>query len=772
MDLDLADISPEEQALLMNAHFPSSNDAFSMDFDGTTGLTTAPDFYTNSMPEYWPAPHGPEPVAPVDFTSGTAFTIPSPPAPCPAPAPGPALGPALNPAPVPVPVPVPVPIPVPGPDPAPGSDPAPGLDPAPAPDPAPGLGPDPLPGIPGPQAGPTNPVSLAHPQPASQPQHLQPILGSPGPLRASIPPQSSIATFGTPGRSQAPVNPPRPVPAVVSRAGSPFPSSRLGTPSAPTSRTRASTPFRPPPSVVKPHAPTPLRAAMPRTPLSGPSRNHRLTANPTAVGTPTRARSASPRSSACNTPLAYPSQPRPLLRTTSRLTPATRLGTPCPSTPRPEINPVSPPQTPVICTPPAHEQVTMPDSNLNQQGFETGAARENPDWDTANHGGDIPALPPRVLRVRTPPPLAQGSGPTIMQDVAEYSNQPISNGAPACPIGYKSNVRPTLAAPTSAEFARARADEITTIRDVKKTKPNPEASRIKGAKKIAAYTGNKPQLMAVMKASMQYSFTTMAPWILLDSTLYSRATEFAKKHTRFPVDAMLADDEVIQSLKGKASQVRAAPLDPVKELVQEEFGVSPGDSRAAKWLQHNARYLYPDFSMQERADQFDTTLMAKVIVTLYFRSSKRLGIIYMDNVLEEDNPTVLAQLLSMVASPSEQGTPQVLEILDRSPEALRGPSLAAIAFAAINIHHALERLKISAEAKAESKGKKKTKDGKPKVEFSEGAYNEMWKQYVRELATHPRLGQIRSGFLDKLKEEYCNQVGQRFEKPDGSDHMW
>ncbi|KAG9083738.1 hypothetical protein FRC06_004386 [Ceratobasidium sp. 370] len=713
---DLADIPPEEQALLMNAnaHFLTGNDTFNTGFDGTTGLTTAPDFYTNGTPQYWPAPHGPEPVAPTSFTSGAPFTIPSP-APGPSPAPTPTLDP--------------------GPAPAPG--------PGPAPDPAPG----PAPG------------------PASQPD--QPIPGSSTCLRASIPPLSSTPTFGAPCHPQAPTNLQRPTLTVVSRAGSPFPSSRLGTPSAPTSRTRASTAFRPLSPVVGPHAPTPLRTATPHTLLSGPSCDYRLAANPAAVRTPMRARSASPRPPASSTPLAYPSPPRPLLRTTRRLTPAIRLGTPLPSTPGPEIDLFSPPQTPIIHTPPLCNQATMPGSNINQPSFENGTVvHGDPDWDTANHGEDTATPSPRVLRVRTPPPLARELGSTVIQYTAEDSNQSVDEGSRACPIRYKPSVGPTLAAPTSAEFAMARTQEIIAIQNIRKAKSNPEASRIKGAKKITAYVGDEPKLMAMMRASMQHSFTTIAPWIIPDPTLYTLAKDFAKTHTSLPV----ADDEVVQSLKLRASQVRAAPLDPVKELVQEEFGISPGDSQRVKWLQHKGRYLYPDYSM-ERADQFDTTLMAKVVVTLYFGSGKRLGIIYMDELLKEDDPVVLAQLLSKVALPTEQGTPQVLEILDHSPEALCGPSLSAIAFAAINIHHALERLKVRPEMKAETRGKKKTKDGKPKVEFSESTYNGMWKLYVRELATHPRLGQLRSAFLDKLKEEYCNQV-QRFDRPIGSDHMW
>jgi hypothetical protein len=56
----------------------------------------------------------------------------------------------------------------------------------------------------------------------------------------------------------------------------------------------------------------------------------------------------------------------------------------------------------------------------------------------------------------------------------------------------------------------------------------------------------------------------------------------------------------------------------------------------------------------------------------------------------------------------------------------------------------LERLKTPV-------GERKKRTGKLKKEFNEENYGEMWAYYVRELATHPSLGDLRSSFLDRLK---------------------
>ncbi|KAG8768009.1 hypothetical protein FRC12_005883 [Ceratobasidium sp. 428] len=117
-------------------------------------------------------------------------------------------------------------------------------------------------------------------------------------------------------------------------------------------------------------------------------------------------------------------------------------------------------------------------------------------------------------------------------------------------------------------------------------------------------------------------------------------------------------------------------------------------------------------------------------------------------MLEKDDPEVVAKLLRMVAPLDSRGIPQPLEIADKSPCASYGPSIAAIAFAAIHVQHALERLKVPNMDYGQGK---KTGDGKRKLDFNEINYGTKWKEYVRDLAMHPNLGALRSTFLDELK---------------------
>jgi hypothetical protein len=76
-------------------------------------------------------------------------------------------------------------------------------------------------------------------------------------------------------------------------------------------------------------------------------------------------------------------------------------------------------------------------------------------------------------------------------------------------------------------------------------------------------------------------------------------------------------------------------------------------------------------------------LVEGVLSVLFFGTSKKLGIIYMDELLQDDEPEELEVTLTAAARLRCKET--IPTIRDQSPDAKRGPSLAAIAFAGISV---------------------------------------------------------------------------------------
>ncbi|KAG9076318.1 hypothetical protein FRC06_009572, partial [Ceratobasidium sp. 370] len=216
----------------------------------------------------------------------------------------------------------------------------------------------------------------------------------------------------------------------------------------------------------------------------------------------------------------------------------------------------------------------------------------------------------------------------------------------------------------------------------------------KGPRKIGTYKPEHQSLMFIMRASLQYDFMGMTN-----------------------------------------GQLQTAGHDQMKLKVVIYYGLQEGKVGAIESLQLDDVYLYPGGNKVPE-DMFNTQLMSRVFVRMYFGTTQRIGYLYMDELLQDDDPEELAALLSTVAE-SNPDVEEGLTLVDCSPEALCGPSLAAIAFAAVNIYHWLEHLKMSKETKEQADRQKKNKGKKddkrkkkttlapvPGLEFTETRYHD------------------------------------------------
>ncbi|KAG9122944.1 hypothetical protein FRC07_000442 [Ceratobasidium sp. 392] len=558
------------------------------------------------------------------------------------------------------------------------------------------------------------------------------------------------------------------------------------------------------------HSSPALRATVSRALPSGPSPGYRLTANPAATGSPAKPRSASPRLSAPSTPLGRSSSlyPLPRLCATRSLGSVSRagsllpscVGSPAPTTPHTEAenNFPSTPHTEID-----HDLPLTPrtETGIDDDSFTLGAETEHRlissgqidsdiplahdhdpassppsplvhgDKDSAGQSEDGVANPSQVPRLCTPPPLShvlRWNFVTPAPDDIEGSGEldPVPGPVPNWVFMLEPVPSATIAAPTTAEFALARAWEIINLQGKNVAKANPTTGRIKGANKVGTYDVEGKKLLNVMRGSMQHQYTTVSPWLIPEDTLFRRAKQFAKDYSNLPVDE-IADVEFQKSFgrlqfspSGSSFKEPSASKRVTSHRLTGSKHATAACIPGTTWwvvlflvaVRVDAS-IKPSVIQQETEDQFDTGLMGEVLVAMYFHLVRRIGIFSMDEILKPDDPNAVAWLLESVALLDARCIPQIPKIVDQSPEASRGPSLAAIAFAAIHIQHALEHLKIPHGAG--NGGKKTDVDGNIKKEFSEGSYLETWKGYVRRLAAHRRLGELRSTFLEALK---CSTV--------------
>ncbi|KAG8768010.1 hypothetical protein FRC12_005884 [Ceratobasidium sp. 428] len=336
----------------------------------------------------------------------------------------------------------------------------------------------------------------------------------------------------------------------------------------------------------------------PRIPRSG----YGLAPNPPAVSAPVRARSASPRPP--STPLARSLPALSQLRATQSLTPASRLGSPARllSSPRTPAGHLLAPVTP-------RDSTSVP-------GYNDQARTEMPGYDefatdpeevvhpneAQTDNANIISQSPQVLRIRTPPPLAQTRAfipLTATQEAIAESDGFLVPGP--VPEWSWTELQPTVtrAAPTTAEFKISRDREVFLLQQGNKTKckANPAAGRIKGAMKVGTYEGDPLKLLAVMRANIQWQFTSVSPWMIPEDTLFNKAKEFAAKYAaNLPVNE-IANQEFQKSIRMSYSQLRGAPLDSIKRLVKESLGVTEGEVVSINKLQDKGRCFYPSHNM-------------------------------------------------------------------------------------------------------------------------------------------------------------------------------
>ncbi|KAF8595487.1 hypothetical protein BDV93DRAFT_514953 [Ceratobasidium sp. AG-I] len=531
-----------------------------------------------------------------------------------------------------------------------------------------------------------------------------------------------------------------------------------------------------------------LRATITRSSSIGPSPNYRLPSTPTAFGWPSCPQTASPRP---------PTQDRQARSGTPQLLPQMRAS-PCPG-PRPDPPPLS--SAPIAETR-SDDPIVLTDSVPQDTGKEISSdlfglednanyvaqialphgihtvstvvfrvhlrEKKNSEWENGTQ--DMAVLLPGINSYK----YEKGFGglPDVSdQETADSDGLIIDESEP--PIATQSTHANTVgglttSAPTVMEFRSKRLNEIKEIGGGRKSKLSDKGDLVKGAKRIGDFDREVQGIMSVMKASMLHTYVARAGFCEDDAVSLQRAKDFPKEHMSGDVDTIV-DDEFLKAMRPKLSQIRSTGTPQILERVQSFFCLERGDEQTIKWLHERDRFLYPGNNM-ECGDMFNTEIIGIVLDILYFGTgSRRIGVLFIDDMLKQDDPDEMERLFTIAALLGSDGEPEIPKIMDGSQYALRGLSIASIAFAAVHVHHALERLKLPEVER--SLRRKKKQGGVLKKDFNDLNYNKLWMHYVRELAAHRNLGQLRLGFSDRIKKGYC-RVWRRMSHPIGNNHMW
>ncbi|KAG9080773.1 hypothetical protein FRC06_006182 [Ceratobasidium sp. 370] len=150
-----------------------------------------------------------------------------------------------------------------------------------------------------------------------------------------------------------------------------------------------------------------------------------------------------------------------------------------------------------------------------------------------------------------------------------------------------------------------------------------------------------------MRASVQHTYVHRGPWIDSDDVALNRAIVFATKYTTFDVHAAVTND-LRRTMKKTHGQLWTAGQDDIKILVKKHFQLNENETDRMGWLQQRHCCLYLDANMNP-TDMFNTELVSEVLALMYFETSQKIGFIFMDRLLQDDDPVELGNLLQYVA---------------------------------------------------------------------------------------------------------------------------
>ncbi|QRV88929.1 hypothetical protein RhiJN_22462 [Ceratobasidium sp. AG-Ba] len=242
-----------------------------------------------------------------------------------------------------------------------------------------------------------------------------------------------------------------------------------------------------------------------------------------------------------------------------------------------------------------------------------------------------------------------------------------------------------------------------------------------GLPRAGALSESERKLMQLIEFHLLYRMLTFEAWFNDSQLALEKAVLYGEKLLGKPKDDIIVIDNFELSALSKLSSLRSDCLQYIFPTVSRILKVVAGNRLEATGLMSGDAFLYVD-QKPDPDTKFRCEVVAEVLLDIFFRSSKKIGLPF---ILELCAPDDRAECASWHK-----------QLRDRT--ATQGLSVGAIAFAATTIYYTLDKMARNVT----------------KLHFNDQGYKRYYEQYFRDLVKLPHLGVLRNELLDKIKREH------------------
>lgn len=267
----------------------------------------------------------------------------------------------------------------------------------------------------------------------------------------------------------------------------------------------------------------------------------------------------------------------------------------------------------------------------------------------------------------------------------------------------------------------------------------PDAPPLRTGMRAATMNANQKVMMHLMEHHVLWDMIITHPWPEDRDRLLQDAQDYAKDISGISGSGVATED-FLDTVFNKLPSLRSNPLAKIEFMMEKEFAVTSADKSTVLKLMSNDLFLYPN-SNREASQYFCVGALGCTLEVILFKSSKNIGLAFMENLCQPDNVVKCAHWHRK----------------RRDLTADEGVPPAAIALAATMMYWALEKMYLGVSG----------------LHFNEQHYLAVWERYFRAVIALPHLGRLRKELLDRLKEYYiCQWPAPERDDDDTSPPAW
>ncbi|KAG8760647.1 hypothetical protein FRC11_000088, partial [Ceratobasidium sp. 423] len=246
-------------------------------------------------------------------------------------------------------------------------------------------------------------------------------------------------------------------------------------------------------------------------------------------------------------------------------------------------------------------------------------------------------------------------------------------------------IRLLTPAPTAKELDDNTETEVSKLRGRWKYHRKEGAAEPKKGAAMGSFPEEQQGYMAIERVSIMWDQITLSPWSEPDKALLDRAIERADKATKMNGEDFARAQKFIDTMMRAVSTCRSQFITAGIELVREGYSL-PKDEVELKDaicnLMSGDRFMF-DSDEKHPNDFFKNSVVMDMTVELFFTHGSNLGGIFMRDLLREEDLETRRRLFQLTAKYNHGEPLSCFDYADMSPDALRGPPIAAMAFAGI-----------------------------------------------------------------------------------------